>query len=159
MGFTIITLSAGVIWSSVIAFLAAGFITKPLQKLERVALKAANGDIREDAEISKIDDEIRSLGIAFNHMLFNLRNMVLNIDENFKETNEKVNTISAVSSKAAEQADGISRTILEITLGADTSAVSIQTLLNLLKRFLYLRVMCRKGHGLLNRSQLKWLPN
>ena len=126
MGFTIITLSAGVIWSSVIAFLAAGFITKPLQKLERVALKAANGDIREDAEISKIDDEIRSLGIAFNHMLFNLRNMVLNIDENFKETNKKVNTISAASSKAAEQADGISRTIREIALGADTSAVSIQ---------------------------------
>ena len=126
MGFTIITLSAGVIWSSVIAFLAAGFVTKPLQKLERVALKAADGDIREDAEISKIDDEIRSLGIAFNHMLFNLRNMVLNIDENFKETNEKVNTISAASSKAAEQADGISRTIHEIALGADTSAVSIQ---------------------------------
>lgn len=126
MGFTIVTLSAGVIWSGVIAFMAAGFIIKPLQKLERVALKAAHGDIGEDAEISKVDDEIRSLGIAFNHMLFNLRDMVLNIDENFKETNEKVNIISEESSKAAEQADSISRTIREIALGADTSAVSIQ---------------------------------
>lgn len=126
MGFTIVTLSAGVIWSSLIAFMAAGFIIKPLQKLERVALKAAHGDIGEDAEISKIDDEIRSLGIAFNHMLFNLRDMVLNIDDNFKETNEKVNIISAESTKAAEQADSISRTIREIALGADTSAVSIQ---------------------------------
>ena len=90
MGFTIFALTAGVIWSSIIAFVAAGFIIKPLQKLEQVALKAAHGDIREDVEISKMDDEIRSLGIAFNHMLYNLRDMVLNIDENFKKTNEKI---------------------------------------------------------------------
>jgi len=125
-GFTIVTLSAGVIWSSIIAFLAAGFVIKPLQKLERVALKAAHGDIGEDAEISKMDDEIRSLGIAFNHMLFNLRDMVLNIDENFKQTNEKVNIISTESTRAAEQAESISRTIREIAVGADSSAVSIQ---------------------------------
>ncbi|MGN1387929.1 MAG: methyl-accepting chemotaxis protein [Bacillus sp. (in: firmicutes)] len=137
-GFTIVTLSAGVIWSSIIAFMAAGFIIKPLQKLERVALKAAHGDIGEDAEISKVDDEIRSLGIAFNHMLYNLRDMVLNIDENFKKTNEKVNIISAESTKAAEQADSISRTIREIALGADTSAVSIQNTAESVEEISYL---------------------
>nr|WP_328820846.1 methyl-accepting chemotaxis protein [Peribacillus faecalis] len=138
MGFTILTLTAGVIWSSIIAFVAAGFITKPLQKLEQVALKAAHGDIREDVEVSKMDDEIRSLGIAFNHMLYNLRDMVLNIDENFKKTNEKVNIISAESTKAAEQADNISRTIREIALGADTSAVSIQNTAESVEEISYL---------------------
>lgn len=137
-GFTIVTLSAGVIWSSIIAFMAAGSIIKPLQKLERVALKAAHGDIGEDAEISKVDDEIRSLGIVFNHMLYNLRDMVLNIDENFKKTNEKVNIISAESTKAAEQADSISRTIREIALGADTSAVSIQNTAEAVEEISYL---------------------
>lgn len=125
--FTILTLGMGIFWSGVLAFFAAGFIIKPLQKLEKTALMAANGDIGQDAELSKSDDEIRSLGIAFNHMLFNLRDMVQKIDENFRETNEKVIAMSSESSAAAEQADAIARTISEISMGADSSAVSIQS--------------------------------
>ncbi|MBA9027881.1 methyl-accepting chemotaxis protein [Peribacillus huizhouensis] len=124
--FTILTLAGGIFWSALLGFFAAGFITKSLQKLEQVALKAAHGDICEDVEISKTDDEIRSLGIAFNYMLYNLRDMVKKIDENFKETNAKVVSISAESSKAAEQAEAIVRTIEEISQGAESSAVSIQ---------------------------------
>lgn len=126
MLFTIITLSLGIMWSGILAFIAAGVIIKPLQNLEKVALKAAKGDIQEDLEVSKSDDEIRSLGITFNHMLTNLREMVHSIDENFKQTNSKVISISDESTKAAEQAASISRTIREISLGADNSAISIQ---------------------------------
>ncbi|WP_313803875.1 HAMP domain-containing methyl-accepting chemotaxis protein [Cytobacillus sp.] len=125
--FTIITLSLGIIWSGILAFFAAGFIIKPLQKLEKMALKAAQGNIQEDVELSKTDDEIRSLGIAFNDMLSNLREMVHQIDENFRETNDKVIAISKESSFAAEQVDSISRTINEISIGADNSAISIQS--------------------------------
>lgn len=125
--FTIITLSLGITWSGILAFFAAGFIIKPLQKLEKTALKASQGNIQEDAELTKSDDEIRSLGVAFNNMLTNLRDMVQQIDENFCETNEKVINISKESSFAAEQADAISRTINEISIGADNSAISIQT--------------------------------
>ncbi|WP_077215072.1 methyl-accepting chemotaxis protein [Bacillus dakarensis] len=124
--FTVLTLLMGIIWSGVLAFLAAGFIIRPLQKLEKAALKAANGDISEDVELPKSDDEIRSLGIAFNHMLYNIREMVQKIDENFRETNDKVIAISNESTAAAEQAEAIARTISEISLGADNSAVSIQ---------------------------------
>ena len=124
--FTIMTLSLGIIWSGILAFIAAGVIIKPLQNLEEVALKAAEGDIREDLEISRSDDETRSLGITFNHMLANLREIVHSIDVNFKQTNSKVISISDESTKAAEQADSIRRTIREISLGADNSAISIQ---------------------------------
>ncbi|QED49731.1 methyl-accepting chemotaxis protein [Cytobacillus dafuensis] len=125
--FTIITLSLGIIWSGILAFFAAGFIIKPLQKLEKMALKAAQGDIHEDVELAKTDDEIRSLGVAFNDMLSNLRQMVHQIDENFRETNDKVIAISKESAIAAEQADSIARTINEISIGADNSAISIQS--------------------------------
>lgn len=120
------TLLLGIIWSSVLAFFAAGLIINPLRRLEKVALKAAVGDIREDVDVSKTDDEIRALGKAFNLMLANLREMVSTIDENFTETNEKVIHISSKSSHAAEQAETIYRTIEEISQGADSSAVSIQ---------------------------------
>src|SRR5690606_8080789 len=85
------------------------------------------GDIHEYVELSKSDDEIRSLGIAFNHMLLMIRDLVHNIEDNFLKTNDKVIAISSESSIAAEQAEAISRTISEISMGADNSAVSIQS--------------------------------
>lgn len=122
-----ITLALGIMWSGVLAFFAARFIVKPLQRLQTVALKAAEGDISEDVVLSKSDDEIRSLGEAFNHMLGSIRDMVYKIDENFIETNDKVINISDRSGCASQQAESISRTISEISLGADNSAASIQT--------------------------------
>ncbi|WP_409296092.1 methyl-accepting chemotaxis protein [Peribacillus sp. SCS-26] len=122
-----ITLALGIGWSGVLAFFAAGFLTKPLHALEAAALKAAEGDLSEDLKLAKSDDEIRSLGTAFNHMLGSLREMVQKIDQNFNETNEKVIYISQESSRAAEQAGTISRAIQEIAAGADNSASSIQT--------------------------------
>jgi methyl-accepting chemotaxis protein len=124
--YSIVILLLGIIWSAILAFFSAGFITKPLEKLEKVALKAANGNIREDVLVSKADDEIRSLGIAFNHLLYNLRDMVKNIEENFQETNNKVIAISNESTKAADQANYIAKTVEEISRGADTSAAAIQ---------------------------------
>ncbi|WP_438824090.1 methyl-accepting chemotaxis protein [Bacillus sp. JJ1503] len=53
--------------------------------------------------------------------------MVQKIDENFRETNDKVIAISKESSYAAEQANSIARTINEISLGADNSAIAIQS--------------------------------
>ncbi|NHM30098.1 methyl-accepting chemotaxis protein [Neobacillus terrae] len=125
--FTLVTLLLGVIWSGILAFFAARFIIKPLQKLEAVALKAADGDISRDVELSKSDDEIRSLGNAFNLMLESLREMVHKIDENFIETNKNVIHISDRSAAASQQAESISRTINEISMGAENSAASIQT--------------------------------
>ena len=125
--FTIITLLLGIIWSGILAFFAAALIVKPLQKLEVVALQAAQGDISENIELAKVDNEIRSLGMAFNQMLGNLREMVHHIDDNFKETNKKVDGyFFRVVFSAAEQANAIGSTIIEISSGAENSAVSVQ---------------------------------
>ncbi|MCA1055101.1 methyl-accepting chemotaxis protein [Rossellomorea aquimaris] len=125
--FTSMTLGMGVFWSGFLAFFAAGFIVKPLQRLEKAALKAAEGDISVEVEVPKSDDEIRSLGLAFNRMLHNLRDMVSSIDENFTKTNAHVVELSKASETASHQADSISRTISEISAGAESSAMSIQT--------------------------------
>ncbi|MGR3766142.1 methyl-accepting chemotaxis protein [Rossellomorea sp. NS-SX7] len=125
--FTSVTLGMGVFWSAVLAFFAAGFIVKPLQRLEQAALKAAEGDIAVEVEVPKSDDEIRALGLAFNRMLHNLRDMVSSIEENFAKTNSNVVDLSKASEMASQQADAISRTISEISAGAESSAMSIQT--------------------------------
>ncbi|WP_338450227.1 methyl-accepting chemotaxis protein [Niallia oryzisoli] len=124
--FTIITLLLGIIWSGILAFIAAGFIISPLKVLEKGALQAAAGEISRDIDVAKSDNEVRSLGIAFNQMLESLRGMVQNIECNFNETNQKVMEISAESAAASQQANAIASTITEIAAGADHSAVSIQ---------------------------------
>ncbi len=116
----------GIFWSGVLAYFGSGFITRALKKLEVAAYKAANGDIEEDVPVTKSDDEIRGLSIAFNEMLQNMRNMVNSIECNFQTTNDQVSQIANASSSAAKQAEEILVTVQEISRGADQSAVSIQ---------------------------------
>ncbi|GCD84477.1 methyl-accepting chemotaxis protein [Parageobacillus thermoglucosidasius] len=125
--FTIITLLLGIIWSGILAYIASGFVIKPLHRLEQAAIKAASGQINEDVPLSRSDDEIRSLGIAFNEMLQSLRTIVQNIEDNFSRTNEKVVEITNASLVAAERSKDIAHTIEEISKGANDSAVSMQT--------------------------------
>ncbi|WP_027408031.1 methyl-accepting chemotaxis protein [Anoxybacteroides tepidamans] len=125
--FTIVVLLLGIFWSGVLAYVASGFITRPLHQLKQAAIKAANGKIDQDVPVAKSDDEIRALGLAFNEMLRNLRMMVQNIEENFAHTNEKVVEITNASSVAVERSESITRTIEEISKGATDSAVSMQT--------------------------------
>lgn len=124
--FTVFTLMLGIAWSGILAFFAARYITKPLQNLEAIAQKAANGDLTEDVPIAHSRDEISELGSAFNLMLHNLKDMVKTIDQTFAKTSQKVEEINDVSMRASEQADSISLTIEEIAKGAESSATSIQ---------------------------------
>ena len=125
--FIIITLLLGIFWSGVLGFFAAPFITKPLQSIELAARKAASGDIKEDVVVTKSDDEIRALGLAYNEMVKSLRGMVRDIETNFQDTNQQVADITSASEFAAEKAATINRTIDEIATGAETSANAILT--------------------------------
>jgi len=124
--YTVIVLALGILWSGILAYVAAGFITKPLKRLEQAAIKAANGEIEEDVPVSKSDDEIRALGLAFNEMLHSLRTIVRNIEENFDRTNDTVVQITKASSVSVDQSENIARTISEIAKGADQSAIAVQ---------------------------------
>lgn len=124
--FTILTLSLGVFWCAVLGYIAAGLITKPLTKLEEASRKVANGDISVEVEVTKSDDEIRALGLAYRDMVHNLREMVSDIGTNFALTDEKVKEITEASSAAARQAENIGRTIEEISIGAENSATAGQ---------------------------------
>lgn len=124
--FVIIIFLLGIIWSGILAYFAARFITKNLQNLEQVATRVAEGDLNQTIEISKSDDEIRSLGIAFNEMLQNLNQMIENINNNFENTNDAVIQIREASNLAAEHSTQISTSTSDISIGAEGSAQAIQ---------------------------------
>ncbi|MFC0561078.1 methyl-accepting chemotaxis protein [Halalkalibacter alkalisediminis] len=120
------TLIKGVFWSGFLGFIAAPLLTKPLREVEEAARRAAAGDIQEDIMVSKSDDEIRALGLAYNEMLASLRSMVKDIDQNFNRTNQTVAEISAASELAATKATQIGQTMDEIAKGAENTAYAIQ---------------------------------
>ncbi len=124
--FAVGTLILGVFWCAVLGYFGAGLITKPLNKLEEASRKVANGDISVDVDVTKSDDEIRALGLAYQEMVNNLRAMVSDIGTTFELTNEKVNEIKSASQSASLQAQNIGRTVNEIAAGAESSASAIQ---------------------------------
>lgn len=124
--FIIIVLLLGIIWSGILAFFAAKIITKPLQMLEEVATKAAEGDLNQEVVIPKSDDEIRSLAVAVEVLFTNLKGIVSDIDTNIESSNKTVATMKDVSQFARQNSDAISGASNDISKGAVSAAEAMQ---------------------------------
>lgn len=124
--FSIITFGLGIFWSAVLAGLFSTFLTKPLQQLEDAAIEVAEGNIGVDIELPRSSDEIRSVAEAFQQMVFSLREIVEQIEVNFEQTASTIDRLSASTGTATEQAGVVATTIMEISSGAEESAVAIQ---------------------------------
>lgn len=124
--FVVMTLLLGIIWSGILAYLFGRLITKPLETLEDAASQAAEGDLNQAITVHQSDDEIKSLGLAFNTMLENLRKMVHDVNRNFQQTNQSVVDLKAVSTQVNQHSHSISASVDEISSGAENSALAIQ---------------------------------
>src|SRR5699024_2648752 len=124
--FVILTLLLGIIWSGILAFFAARFITKPLQRLEQAASSAANGNLNQEITIPKSDDEIKALSIAVDKMFKNIQRMVHNIDQNFTNTNKTVSNIKDVSEVVMKHSVAINGATEDISQGAISAAEATQ---------------------------------
>lgn len=124
--FTVLTLLLGIIWSGILAYVAAGFITKKLITLQKAAAQAADGYLNQPIDIKGTDDEIQALAVSFNAMLENLRTMVHNIDSHFTLTNEAVKEVESASDQVRQHSVLVSTSIDDISKGAQASAEAIQ---------------------------------
>lgn len=124
--YVIAVLILGVIWSGLLAFFASGLITKPLERLEKIAAEAADGNLNQRVDIPKSDDEIHSLSVALDKMLKNLSGMVNNIESHFDSTNETVHLMKKAAHTASHHTNLIGSSIGEISRGAENSAEAIQ---------------------------------
>lgn len=124
--FGIITYGMGIFWSGVLAALFSTILTWPLQNLEKEAMRIADGKIGNDIELPNSSDEIRSVAEAFQQVVVNLREIVGQIETNFEKTSHSVEVLHNETGSASKQADQIAATIVEITAGAEASAVAIQ---------------------------------
>ena len=123
--FQVITYALGITWSCILAAIFAIIIIRPLQKLERSAALVAEGKIGQDVEMPLTNDEIRSVAVAFQKMVENLRVMVDEIEKNYDVTNEKIENLSESTSIASRKAEAIAHTIAQISGGAEASAIAV----------------------------------
>ncbi len=114
----------GVGWSSFFGWIAARMLTKPIILLEKTAEKVSTGDLRVEVEIPKGKDELQSLALAFERMLGNLKTMVKDIEENFRQTGDHVQELTHASHAAALQAEQIGMTIDDIAQGAKSQSAA-----------------------------------
>ncbi|WP_339060872.1 methyl-accepting chemotaxis protein [Tepidibacillus marianensis] len=125
--FVIGTLFLGIVWSGIFGYLAARILTRPLKEIEKVAMKAAEGDLQTDVNVVRSDDELRALGLAFNQMISNIRNVIQEIHHIFELTNSHVMELNQASEQAASSSEHISQTIDEISKGAEQQAEATNT--------------------------------
>ena len=124
--FELFTYLLGILWSGVLAAIFSVILVKPLQQLEQAASSVAEGKIGKDVPMPKTNDEIHSVAEAFQLMVVNLRQMIESIDHNFQETNQTIVHLSEETAVASKKADGIARTVKQISSGAEASAVAVQ---------------------------------
>ena len=124
------TLALGIMWSAILGYIVSKIIIDSLNRIEENASVAATGDLDVEVEVGKTDDEIRAVGIAFNAMMENLRQIVGEINRNFEQTNANVEELTSASREAAKTAEQISHTIEDIAKGAERQAMAAQTTLD-----------------------------
>ena len=144
----------GVFWSCILAAIFSLILVRPLYRLENSANRVAEGKIGKDVDMPKTNDEIRTVGEAFQAMVVNLRKMVNGIEDNYKSTDATIEALSEQSSSVAKNAESISTNISHISSGAESSAAAIQETAEAIEEVRELATeVNNKALGSANRSQ------
>ncbi|WP_160141717.1 methyl-accepting chemotaxis protein [Salicibibacter halophilus] len=127
-GLILAVLLLGLAWNAVFAFLLAPVITKPIGLVTDAARLTAEGNIQAKVSVTKSDDELRDLALAFNEMSQNLRVIVQEIDHHSTHTHARADELSASAQEVANRSEEIAGTVGEIASGAENSAQAIQSI-------------------------------
>ncbi len=110
---------------SVLAFIVATRIVKPLNILQQNAQRLAEGDLTVQVPV-KGKDEIAQLGTDFNTMSAALRNLIETVSHSAENVNKASLQMYDNASSSGDIAQQISTVIEEIARGANDQAESIQ---------------------------------
>ncbi|CAH2214847.1 methyl-accepting chemotaxis protein [Tepidibacter aestuarii] len=96
--FIIYSIIGAVIIGIIVSLLIANSVTRPINALKEVFLKASNGDLTVKSNI-KTKDEFEDLGESFNSMIDNIRHLVKDV----KDSTDTILTSSSSLAQTTEQ--------------------------------------------------------
>ncbi|WP_425447568.1 methyl-accepting chemotaxis protein [Dethiothermospora halolimnae] len=105
----------------VVTYFISKSITKPIKGLETHAGKLASGDLTESIDINR-NDEIGSLGRAFNTMTENIKDLIASVKNSSGEVMDSSKYLTDISKQVAVASNEVAKTIEEIAKGATDQA-------------------------------------
>ncbi|HEY3425783.1 MAG TPA: methyl-accepting chemotaxis protein [Negativicutes bacterium] len=130
----LVTIIAVLILASLVIFLTADRIAKPLKILEGAASRIAGGDL----SVTKINvhskDELGRLTYAFETMVNNLRGLVREIDGSAEQVAASSEELTANAEQSAQAANQVAISITGTAQGVDRQVDALKTVLGLVEK-------------------------
>ncbi|MEI7024194.1 methyl-accepting chemotaxis protein [Paenibacillus sp. y28] len=126
-------LAMGVFWTAFLGWLAARWLVAPLLRLTEAVNEAATGNLKISIPIPRSKDELNTLSVSFNHMVENLRQIIVELSDNITFTQNNTLALSSALQQAAHQIETTASTVEDISKGADLQAESAHHTLNAVK--------------------------
>lgn len=120
----------GVLWTSLLGWVAAQFIIRPLLRLAAVVDTAATGDLNVAIPPYRSNDEILLLHRSCETMITNLRRLISELADSVSVTDQSAGSLSSAIGHAATQIETIALTIERVAGGASTQSEAAQTMLH-----------------------------
>lgn len=122
--YQLLVLLLGVIWSGILGYFAARYISTIIKTLQKGVAQASEGDLTADIKIPNTKDELMILSQLTQKMIQNLRQTVLEIHTYSTKTQDKVSFLTERVREASLQSKMIGETIEEIAKGAERQSQS-----------------------------------
>lgn len=122
--YTLLVLLLGVIWSGILGFFVARFVTTIIKGIQNGVRQASEGDLTVTIKVRKTRDELMILSQLTQIMIQNLRETVLGIQVFSTKTQDRVTYLTQRISEASLQSKVIGQTIEEIARGAERQSQS-----------------------------------
>ena len=122
--FALVTLAC-VLIVTVITFIAAKRITKPIEALAGQVSMVAAGDLTKQAIVDG-KDEIAGLAAGFNNMVHNLRELIMRVHTSADHVAASSEELTASSLESAQVSNQVARSVADIAQGAHQQRSAVE---------------------------------
>lgn len=121
IGTSIMIILASLVIASIVAWIFAQSLTKPMIQVGKDMARVKEGDMTVVCKV-KSKDEVGELADSFNDMIENVRNLIQGAAGVTEEVMVSAESLAASSEEVSASADEVSRTVEEIAQGASDQA-------------------------------------
>lgn len=108
-----------VVISLIIAMIMGSLISRPIRGMAKTAKKIAGGDLTTEQIQIKNRDEVGDLGLAFNQMAANLKDLITNVRHNTVQVSGSAAELTASAEQTIQATEQITSSIQEVASGSE----------------------------------------
>ncbi|KOS63240.1 HAMP domain-containing protein [Lysinibacillus agricola] len=108
-----------VVVSLIIAIVMGSIISRPIKGMAKAAKKIAEGDLTAEQIHIKNRDEVGDLGLAFNQMALNLKDLITNVRHNTVQVSGSAAELTASAEQTIQATEQITSSIQEVASGSE----------------------------------------